>query len=154
MFAKYMDQIGSAKKHNFKGQLQLSQPVATVTVIKLKHKEKTNTRFYKKKGFKRKPLLWSQHSHTEFTWAKYGKLGPNLEDGTLPFKEDGSTIYVQHNGHSILNKHRVPFNFCMKGLVYPYNPVTNYVSNLFIKFRRCFKCGKVHLTARSAPCPK
>ena len=33
-FEKWLDQIGSSKKHTFKGQIQLTQPVAAVPVIK------------------------------------------------------------------------------------------------------------------------
>ena len=47
-FAKYMDQIGSAKKHTFKDQLQLTQPVAEVPVINSELEEETKPRFYKK----------------------------------------------------------------------------------------------------------
>ena len=101
-----------------------------------------------------RPLLWYQQSPAESTLAKYRNIGPNTEDGTLPFKENNGKIYVQPNGQSILYRHRVPFTVGMKGLVYPYDPVTKYVSKLCINFRGCFKCGKVHKTARSASCPK
>ena len=66
--------------------------------------------------------------------AKYVNLGANTEDGNLPFKEDGGTIYVQHNGRSILNGHRVPVTVGMKILVYPYEPVTKYVSKFCLNF--------------------
>ena len=72
-----MDQIRGAKKHTLKVQLQLNQPVSSVpvtykpvlnaapfkdesrTVVKSGREEATKPRFYKKEGFKRKPLLWS-----------------------------------------------------------------------------------------------
>ena len=77
-----------------------------------------------------------------------------MEDGNLPVKEDVGTIYVQHNGRGIINIHRVPVTVGMKGLVYPYGPVTKYVRKFCLNLRGCFKCGKVHETARIASCPK
>ena len=100
--------------------------------------EETKTIFYKKEGFDRKPLLWYQQYPAEPTLEKHGKLGPNAEDGNPHFKEDGGTIYVQHNGRSILNRRRVPVTVGMKGLVYTYDPVTEYVSKFCLNFRGCF----------------
>ena len=42
----------------------------------------------------------------------------------------------------------------MKGLVYLYDPVTEYVRNFCLNFRGCFKCGEVHKTAKGASWPK
>ena len=100
-FAKYLDQIGSVKKHTFKGQLQLIQPVTAVpvmdkpvinavpfkdksrTVVKLERGEETNPIFSKKEVFYRKPLLWSQKTPAESTfgkirnaWSQYGGCYP------------------------------------------------------------------------------
>ena len=86
--------------------------------------------------------------------GKYRNLGTNKEYGTLPFKEDGGTIYVQHNGRSILNRHRIPVTVGMKGILYPYDPVTKYISKFCLNFQGFCKCGKVHKTARIASCPK
>ena len=149
-----MDQIRSAKNNTFKVQLELTQPVVEITVINPEREEETKPRFYKKEEFERNPLLWSQQSPAESTLAKYGNLGSSTEDGTLLFKEDCATIYVQHNGRSILNRNRVPVTVGMKGLVYPYDPATKYVSKLCLNFQGCFKYGEVHKTARSTSCPK
>ena len=147
-----MDQIRGAKNHNFKGQFKLTQPVVAVpitdkpvlnaapfkeeytTVVKLECKEYKNPRFYEKEGFDRKPLFWSQQSPSESTLEKYGKLSTNTEDGTPPFKEDGGTIYVQHNGRRIIKRHRLSVTVGMKGIVYTYEPVTKYVSKLCLNF--------------------
>ena len=90
----------------------------------------------------------------ESTLVKYGKLSTNTVDGKLPSKEDGGTIYVQHNCLSVLNIHRVPVTVGMKGLMYPYNHVTKYVSKLYLNFRGCFKCVEICETDGSVSCPK
>ena len=90
----------------------------------------------------------------ESTLVKYGKLSTNTVDGKLPSKEDGGAIYVQHNCLSVLNIHRVPVTVGMKGLMYPYNHVTKYVSKLYLNFRGCFKCVEIRETDGSVSCPK
>ena len=42
----------------------------------------------------------------------------------------------------------------MKGLLYPYDPVTKYVSKFCLNLRGCLKSGDFHKTARSASFPK
>ena len=75
-FTKYLYQIGSSKNHTFIGQLQLTQPVASVPVIKLEHEEETNSIFYMKEGFERKSILWSQQPPANPPWQNTESLIP------------------------------------------------------------------------------